>query len=362
MKNYERAHRTRGFAPRPCDGTITHPPNTTGKWRGRGAGGIERARTVERAGNNKAVGTNGHRRVDAEPAAAAIVVGSQHGNGSHKARREALIALPAPSPDLDELIDACRRGSPERRRVALGALAVLYARPVAQVLLALGAPPQDIPDLVNEFLGIVVPERVLPAIDGQRGSFNGLLMRVLRRYLADARRDQHRRAVHHEGYRTEVRAIIITRTRSTRSRQRGDDEDQDVDALHRALRNTRAYCLANNMLPHWRAFAMFHLMPLGPAAHRPGLAEIAEALNAFEAQRPRRREPPRITSGPAPATTAGTACISPQRAAVMIRSVRARLRLELRSISDNTTVAARRAVRACSSLVTPFLVLIGGGI
>ncbi|MEZ6210000.1 MAG: hypothetical protein R3B46_01960 [Phycisphaerales bacterium] len=314
---------------------------------------------MERAGNNKAVGTNGHRRVDAEPAAAAIVVGSQHGNGSHKARREALIALPAPSPDLDELIDACRRGSPERRRVALGALAVLYARPVAQVLLALGAPPQDIPDLVNEFLGIVVPERVLPAIDGQRGSFNGLLMRVLRRYLADARRDHRRRAAHHEGYRVEIKAIIITRTRSTRSRQRGDDEDQDVDALHRALRNTRTYCLANNMLPHWRAFAMSHLMPLGPAARRPSLTEISESLNAFD------RLPgsaPRSTPGPARSTSGVDPCISPQRTAVMIRSVRARLRLELQSIADNTAAAARRTVRVCSSLVTPFFVLIGGGI
>ncbi|MCA9305064.1 MAG: hypothetical protein KDA16_00910, partial [Phycisphaerales bacterium] len=66
---------------------------------------------MERAGNNKAVGTNGHRRVDAEPAAAAIVVGSHQATGPHKARREALIALPPPSPELDELIDACRRGS-----------------------------------------------------------------------------------------------------------------------------------------------------------------------------------------------------------------------------------------------------------
>ncbi|MCA9281061.1 MAG: hypothetical protein H6812_10570 [Phycisphaeraceae bacterium] len=286
------------------------------------------ARTVERAANRTTAGDTGCPSVNTDR------------DGSPRTttrtdRRLATIALPAPSPELDAFIDVCRNAPRAHRRAALGALVRLYAGPISRILRALGAQPQDIPDLVNEFLGIVLPARVLPVFDPARGSFNALLMLALRRHLADARRDQRRRSSLHQAYGAEVRATIISRThRFARidldSGWRVLGPEATRQSIHRALRTTRAYCLSHGMLGHWRAFAMYHLMPLGPAARRPGLTEIAEALNAFAALDGASSHSP----------------VTPHRAAVMIRSVRSRFRGHLLSFAGRQDPVKPRARRA----------------
>lgn len=242
--------------------------------------------------------------------------------------RVRLIVLPPVTSQTWDLIFAASASSnADARREALDALTRRYMTPVRRVLLAMGVRQQDVADLADEFLGLVMPARVLPVADPELGSFNGLLLTVLRRYLAERRRRELRRGDLHDRFAAERRALIHSRIEQISGAEPGVDRDARRIQLQRALRAAQEHFIATGRRQHWQAFALSILVPVAISAAAPSHDQLAAILSV---------SPGSGWAGDNPPTA--------RRIAVMIRTVRARVRHELRDCQPDVVLHRQNRV------------------
>lgn len=235
-----------------------------------------------------------------------------------------VVALPPDTPERWAMIEEAQRDADALRR-AHEHFVEIYHEPVIRMLRVMGARRQDAPDLAAEFLGLVLPARLIPAASRDRGSFNGLLVRSLRRFYLDHRRNARRRAALHDRFVGEVRASAHARSNwSTGAVGRFEAPSGPAEAteagnvMTAALRASQRHFIAAGMRAHWRAFALAVLVPACVGAARPSLRVVGALISP----------PPRPP-------------LEPQRVAAMVRTVRDDLRRRLEPHPDASGVVIR---------------------